>query len=167
MKISSFFSAALVGFVLVTASGCAVLSKGRTQSVTVRSNPEGATTFINGEEVGKTPLRVTLKRATAYNIELRKPGFENLPTVLLPVENEYAKRFLRWGIDYDLGAMTDLTPGQLVVDLRPALSPADEGDRYLAMTYSVLQADALFSAKEISAADHKFLVAAIVKSYAN
>jgi hypothetical protein len=166
MKISSLLSVALVGFVLVTASGCAVFSKGRTQSVTIRSNPEGATTFINGEEVGKTPLRVTLKRATAYNIELRKPGFETGSTVMLPVENEYAKRFLRWGIDYDLGAMTDLTPGDLVVDLRPALPPGTEGDRYLAMTYAVLQADALFSANEISASDQKFLVAAIVKSYA-
>jgi hypothetical protein len=123
--------------------------------------------LINGEEVGKTPLRVTLKRATSYNIELRKPGFENVSTVMLPVENEYAKRFLRWGIDYDLGAMTDLTPGDLAVDLRPALPPSTEGDRYLAMTYAVLQADALLSANEISAADHKFLVAAIVKSYAD
>jgi hypothetical protein len=86
---------------------------------------------------------------------------------MLPVENEYAKRFLRWGIDYDLGAMTDLTPGDLAVDLRPALPPSTEGDRYLAMTYAVLQADALLSANEISAADHKFLVAAIVKSYAD
>jgi hypothetical protein len=31
----------------------------------------------------------------------------------------------------------------------------------------VLQADALLSTNVISAADHKFLVAAIVKSYAN
>ena len=63
--------------------------------------------------------------------------------------------------------MTDLPPGDLVVDLPPALPTDSEGDRYLAMTYAVLQADALFSAKEISAADHKFLVAEIVKSYAN
>lgn len=167
MKIRSLIPAALVGCVLITASGCAVFTKGRTQSVTVRSNPAGATALINGEEVGKTPLRVTLKRASSYNIELRKPGFENAPTVILPVENEYSKRFLRWGIDYDLGAMTDLTPGDLVVDLRPALPPGTEEDRYLAMTYAVLQADALLSANEISASDHKFLVAAIVKSYAN
>ncbi len=166
MKIRPLLSAAIVGCVLITASGCAVFSKGRTQSVTIRSNPEGATALINGEEVGKTPLRVTLKRSASYNIELRKPGFENAPTVMLPVENEYAKRYLRWGLDYDLGAMTDLTPGDLMVDLRPALPPGTEGDRYLAMTYAVLQADALFSANEISASDHKFLVAAIVKSYA-
>jgi hypothetical protein len=167
MKIRFLLPAAVVGFVLLTASGCAVFTKGRTQTVTVRSNPEGAIAFINGEEVGKTPLRVSLKRISAYSIELRKTGFENAPTVILPVENDYSKRFLRWGIDYDLGAMTDLTPGELVVDMRPALPPGTEEDRYLALTYAVLQADALFSANEISASDHKFLVAAIVKSYAN
>ena len=167
MKTRFLLPAVLAGFALVSASGCAIASKGRTQTVTVRSTPEGATTLINGQEVGKTPLRVTLKRASSYNIELRKPGFENAPTVILPTENEYAKRFLRWGIDYDLGAMTDLTPGELVVNLHPALPPGSEGDRYLDMTYAVLQADALFAAKEISSNDHKFLVAEILKSYAN
>lgn len=156
----------LVAFALLSASGCAIAAKGRTQTVTVRSNPEGATARINGQEVGKTPLRVTLKRASAYNIELRKPGFENAATVMLPVENEYSKRFFRWGLDYDLGAMTDLTPGDLVVNLHPALPTDTEGDRYQAMTYAVLQADALLSAKEITSADHKALVAEIVKSYA-
>ena len=165
MKLRSLLSTVLVGCVLLSVSGCAIVAKGRTQSVTIRSNPPGATALINGQEAGKTPLTVTLKRSTAYNIELRKVGFENAPTALLPVPNEYAKRFLRWGIDYDLGAMTDLTPGDLVVDLHPALPPGTEGDRYLAMTYAVLQADALFAAKEISADDHKYLVAEIVKSF--
>ena len=165
MKISSLLPTVLVGFALLNASGCAIAAKGRTQTVTIRSNPPGATALINGQEAGKTPLTVTLKRASAYNIELRKTGFENAPTALLPVANEYAKRFLRWGIDYDMGAMTDLTPGDLVVDLRPALSSGTEGDRFLAMSYAVLQADALLAAKEISAADHKYLVAEIVKSY--
>ncbi len=167
MNIRFLLPTVMVGFALVSASGCAIAAKGRTQTVTVRSNPEGATALINGQEVGKTPLRVNLKRASAYNIELRKPGFENAPTVMLPVENEYSKRFLRWGVDYDLGAMTDLTPGELVVNLRPSLPTDSDGDRYLAMTYAVLQADALFSAKEITSSDHKFLVAEIVKSYAN
>ena len=165
MKISSLLPSILVGVALLSASGCAIVAKGRTQSVTIRSNPPGATALINGQEAGKTPLTVTLKRTSSYNIELRKPGFENAPTVVLPVGNEYSKRFLRWGIDYDLGAMTDLTPGDLMVDLRPALPPGTEGDRFLAMSYAVLQADALLATKEISAADHKYLVSEIVKSF--
>lgn len=135
--------------------------------VTVHSNPEGATALINGEVVGKTPFIVDLKRNGSFDIELRKSGFAPTSLTVLPTENEYAKRFLRWGIDYDLGAMYDLTPGSTVVDLLPQLPPGSDSDRYLAMNYALLQADALLSAKEISASDHKALVAAITKAYTN
>jgi hypothetical protein len=64
--------------------------------------------------------------------------------------------------------MTDLTPDDLVVDLRPQI-PADvaSGDRFKEMTYRVLQADALLASNEISRADHKYIVAEIVKFYTN
>ncbi|MDF3057419.1 MAG: hypothetical protein K0R17_1634 [Rariglobus sp.] len=167
MKLRFFVPALLAGCVLIFSSGCAVLSKGRTQAVVVRSVPEGATGMINGVEVGKTPFKIALNRASAYTIELRKPGFENAMTVVLPVANEYEKRFLRWGIDYELGAMTDLTPNDLVLDLKPALPAGTDGDRFQEMTYRVLQADALLAANEISKTDHKYLVAEIVKFYSN
>lgn len=154
--------------VLSITSGCAVFTKGRTQYVVVRSVPEGATGIINGIEVGQTPFKIELKRSSAYSIELRKTGFENTAAVVLPVANEYEKRFLRWGIDYDLGAMTDLTPGELVLDLKPALPPVAEAkDRYQEMSYRLLQADALLASNEISRSDHKYLIAEIVKFYTN
>lgn len=168
MKLRFFVPAVLAGCVLVFSSGCAVFSKGRTQTVVVRSTPSGATGLVNGIEVGKTPFKINLNRTSAYTIEVRKPGFENAATVILPTANEYEKRFLRWGVDYDLGAMTDLTPNDVVIDLKPAMSPvAGAEDRFQEMTYRVLQADALLSAKEISPADHKYLVAQIVKFYSN
>lgn len=167
MKLRSFVPVLLAGSALLFASGCAVMSKGRTQTVVVRSTPEGATGLINGAEVGKTPFKIALKRSSAYTIELRKPGFENASTVVLPVANEYDKRFFRWGIDYELGAMTDLTPDDLMIELKPAKAPMTEGDRFQEMSYRVLQADALLEAKEISKADHAYLVAEIVKSYSN
>lgn len=136
--------------------------------VVVRSTPEGATGLINGMEVGKTPFKIELNRASAYTIELRKTGYENAAAVVLPVSNEYEKRFFRWGIDYELGAMTDLTPGDLVLELKPAIPTAPgDGDRFQEMTYRVLQADALLASKEISKADHKYMVDQIVKFYTN
>lgn len=167
MKLRFFVPALLAGCVLIFSSGCAVMSKGRTQTVVVRSTPEGASGFINGIEVGKTPFKIDLNRTSAYSIELRKAGFETVPFVVLPVANEYEKRFLRWGIDYELGAMTDLTPNDMVVTMKPALPAGSDGDRFQEMTYRVLQADAMLAAKEISKADHKYLVAEIVKFYAN
>lgn len=167
MKLRILVPAALAGCILLFSSGCAVLSKGRTQTVVVRSVPEGATGLINGIEVGRTPFKIDLKRASAYTVELRKPGFENSATVILPVANEYEKRFLRWGIDYDLGAMTDLTPDDVVIEMKPALAGSSGGDRFQEMTYRVLQADALLATKEISRRDHKYLVSEIVKFYSN
>ena len=167
MKLRFFVPALLAGCVLSFSSGCAVMSKGRTQTVVVRSTPEGATGVINGIEVGKTPFKIDLKRASAYTIELRKPGFETAPVVVLPVANEYEKRFFRWGLDYELGAMTDLTPGDMAIVLKPALPANSDGDRFEEMTYRVLQADALLASREISKTDHKYLVAEIVKFYAN
>lgn len=168
MKSRFLLPALLAGCALSLTSGCAVFSKGTKQTVVVHSNPEGATTVINGIEVGQTPLKVTMKRSGAYTIEMKKPGFENTAAVVLPVANEYEKRFLRWGIDYELGAMTDLTPGDISLDLRPALPAAQSvEDRFNEMTYRVLQADALLAAKEISVSDHKYLVSEIVKFYAN
>jgi len=168
MKFRFLVPAMLASCVLSFTSGCAVFSKGRTQTVVVRSNPEGAMGRINGIEVGTTPFKIELNRASAYTIDLKKAGFENSAAVILPVANEYEDRFLRWGVDYDLGAMTDLSPGELVVDLKPALPPVSEAkDRYEEMAYRVLQADALLAAKEISLADHKYLVSEIVKFYTN
>jgi hypothetical protein len=168
MKLRFLVPAMLASCVLSFTSGCAVMSKGRTQTVVVRSNPEGAVGRINGLEVGTTPFKIELNRASAYTIELEKPGFAPAATVVLPVANEYDKRFFRWGIDYDLGAVTDLTPNDIVVDMKPSLPPlAEAEDRFQEMTYRVLQADALLAAKEISPADHKYLVAEIVKFYTN
>ncbi len=167
MKLRFLVPAVLASGLLILSSGCAVFSKGRTQTVVVRSTPEGATGLVNGVKVGQTPFKIALNRSSAYTIELRKAGFENTPVVILPVANEYEKRFLRWGVDYELGAMTDLTPGDIKVAMKPAMPAVAEGDRFQEMTYRVLQADALLAANEISKSDHKYIVAEIVKFYTN
>jgi hypothetical protein len=165
MKSPLLAPAFLVGLILLVFSGCAVVDKGRTQTVVVRSVPEGATGLINGVPVGKTPFKIKLSRISAATIELRKTGFENAQVVVLPVANEYNKHFLRWGIDYDLGAMTDLTPSEMNVALRPALAEEDRGDSFQEMSYRVLKADAMLAAKQISPQDHKYIVDQIVQYY--
>lgn len=168
MKSRFFVPALLAGCLLFSATGCAVLSKGRTQTVVVRSTPEGATGLINGIEVGKTPFKVKLKRTSAYSIELRKTDFKNSSVVILPVANEYEKSTFRWGVDYDLGAMTDLSPSEVNVTLKPFnAQEATQEERFKEMSYKVLQADALLSAKEITPENHKAMVDEIVKFYTN
>ncbi len=165
MKLRFLVPALLAGLILSISSGCAVTSKGRTQTVVVRSAPEGAVGLINGIEVGKTPFKIKLPRVSAATIELRKEGFENSTVVVLPVANEYEKNTLRWGIDYDLGAMTDLSPNDINVALRPAVAAEDGVDRFDEMSMRVLKADAMLAAKQITPQDHKYIVDQLVKFY--
>jgi len=165
MKYRFLVPALLAGLALSLSSGCAVITKGRTQAVVVRSVPEGAAGLVNGIEVGKTPFKIKLPRDSAATIELRKDGFEHTSVVVLPVANEYEKHFLRWGIDYDLGAMTDLTPSDIKVTLRPSVAENDHGDRFQEMSLRVLKADAMLASGEITPRDHKYIVDQIVKFY--
>jgi hypothetical protein len=48
----------------------------RTQTLTVSSEPPGATVLVNGNTVGNTPLRTQVSRKEDLLIEVRKPGFE-------------------------------------------------------------------------------------------
>jgi len=72
--------------VALSLSGCASIFNGQTQSVTVRSVPEGATVSVTnraGEKIntGITPVTLTLKRGAGYfkseeyTVALMKDGF--------------------------------------------------------------------------------------------
>ena len=133
--------------------------------VVVHSTPAGATTKINGTTVGQTPFKVKLKRSEVFRLDFEKPGFASESALLLPSSTAYEERYLRWGLDYDLGVTTDLVPGELNVELKPALAPAGSGDRYAEMSAQILRADAMLASGELSAADHKYLVEQIIATY--
>lgn len=165
MKLPLLASAIVAGFVVLSSTGCAVLTKGKKQTVTVRSTPSGATAKINGTEVGQTPFQVKLNRDEVFRIDLEKNGFVSEPAILLPSSAAYDERFLRWGIDYDFGAATDLIPSELTVEMKPALGEVTEADRFTEMSAQITRADAMLASGELTAADHKYLVGKIVSTY--
>jgi hypothetical protein len=165
MKLSTLAAALLVAVSSLALTGCAVFSKGKSQTVVVRSTPAGAVAKINGTEVGRTPFKVDLARAEVYRIDFSKPGFSPQTALLMPSSTEYDRRLLRWGIDYDLGAASDLLPGELVVELTPQLGDVTLADRFEEMTAQINRADAMRTTGEISAADHKYLVEQITATY--
>ncbi len=59
-----------------TLGGCATIFKGSSNPLAVNSDPENAKVFINGEYVGRTPLKIRLKGDKHYNIEFQKDGFK-------------------------------------------------------------------------------------------
>lgn len=165
MKFPSLLASLLVGFVAFSSTGCAVFTKGKKQMVVVRSAPEGAVTKINGYEVGKTPLKVNLRRNDVFRVDVSKPGFEQQSALLLPSSTNYDERFLRWGVDYDLGYATDLVPEELLIEMKPAMGEVSASDRYTEMSAQVARADALLASGDITAADHKYLVDQILATY--
>jgi hypothetical protein len=50
------------------------------RSLTVKSNPPGALVYLNGVEVGRTPLTRDFTWYGTYDVVLRKEGYETLKT---------------------------------------------------------------------------------------
>jgi hypothetical protein len=61
---------------LLFASGCATVFKGEYRTVRIKSEPDGAMVFVNGEFHGRTPVRLELRPNRPYTIEFRKEGYE-------------------------------------------------------------------------------------------
>lgn len=55
------------------------------QKLTITSEPSGALVFLNGSEVGRTPLTRDFIKYGNYDVQLRKDGYETLdkPTMVL------------------------------------------------------------------------------------
>lgn len=63
-------------------TSCATLFHGSTDTVNFTSDPQGAALFINGMNMGKTPMQMELKSNKSYNIEYRLEGYDNRIVVL-------------------------------------------------------------------------------------
>lgn len=50
------------------------------RSLSVSSNPPGALLYLNGVEVGRTPIEKDFTWYGTYDVELRKEGYETLKT---------------------------------------------------------------------------------------
>jgi hypothetical protein len=57
--------------------------------LTVTSNPPGAVVWLNGEEVGATPLTTSFTWYGTYDVTLRKPGYQTVITSRKAVEPWY------------------------------------------------------------------------------
>ncbi|MDR0515427.1 MAG: PEGA domain-containing protein [Fibromonadaceae bacterium] len=62
-------------FSLLFFAGCASVTRGSYQEITVESNVPGALVELNGVELGYTPFRGKIKRDKAGQIKVSKPGY--------------------------------------------------------------------------------------------
>jgi hypothetical protein len=112
--------------------GCATIIDGTKESVTVITNPPGATVRCDGFE-GKTPATFEVKRGGKHAITISKEGYETQTITLNKTFNPTALTniFLLWfwpiGIVVDLidGALYKQEPGLINVTL--STKAADAG----------------------------------------
>ena len=54
---------------------CATIGRGTYQKIPVTSNPSGAKVIVEEEEMGYTPLNLTLKRKKGHIIRIERQGY--------------------------------------------------------------------------------------------
>jgi hypothetical protein len=64
----------ILGTALILTVGCIE------RTVSINTEPEGATVLLNDEEVGKSPVRVPFTWYGDYDIIIRKPGYQAVRT---------------------------------------------------------------------------------------
>ena len=56
--------------------GCATLFSGTTQQVRVKSKPAGAQVFLNGKNIGQTPVTAVVSRWGFHRVRIELAGYE-------------------------------------------------------------------------------------------
>ena len=72
--------------VALTAMGCATILKGRTDNITVVTDPAGAQVIVNGETKGLSPVTFAVPSDQALDIKLTKDGYQPAQVSNLPTE---------------------------------------------------------------------------------
>ena len=66
----------------IALAGCATIFKGAKQTIDFSSEPTSADVYVNGQNMGKTPMQIELKVDKTYTVEFRKEGFESRTVIL-------------------------------------------------------------------------------------
>lgn len=110
-------------------SGCATIIDGTTQNITFNSQPNGVKIFVNGAQIGVTPLTTQIKRSKDTIILAQKAGYQDQQIQLQTKLNTYF-----WGniicggvygstTDYASGAITEYSPSMYYVTLETKENP--------------------------------------------
>ena len=123
-------SSCLVVSLLFFQTGCASIVSGKSQDVSIRSNPPGAAVEIDGMSMGKTPFTTELRRKKRHQIKVIKEGYLE--------ESRVTKKGFNWWfagnvliggiigiiIDFATGAVYNVDPDEINVSL--VQSPGDQ-----------------------------------------
>ncbi len=104
-------SIALAMTLVITAPGCATISRSAHEFVQFQTNPSGAEVYVDGEHVGTTPVSAPLSRNSGHSVELRKAGYDS-QTVEVERKFDWITVLGNLVFFYGLGAFVDLATGR-------------------------------------------------------
>ena len=134
-KVEMLFRLSILVLAMV-ASGCATIIDGSSQPVTFNSSPNGARIYVNGMELGTTPLTMAVKRSKTTMILAKKNGYEDQQLALQTKTNSLFWFNIIWGgaglfsssTDYASDAMIEYSPNMFYITLNPIpLLQSNEG----------------------------------------
>ena len=96
---------------LLSMASCATIFSPNNDSISFDSNPQGAKVFMNGGNVGVTPVTVSVPRSLSVpQIALKKDGYE---TTNVNLQNSFNNTSLL-NILFPLGFAVDAATGQIM-----------------------------------------------------
>lgn len=109
MKKSTFMTALMLVFVLLTSS-CATIFTGTSDTIRFNSEPQGATIYIDGIEICKTPCSYKVQRSlNNKDFEVKLDGYEariiTLDRQFNPVAILNLGGLIGWAVDAATGSM--------------------------------------------------------------
>jgi hypothetical protein len=131
----------LAAVIVAPCLGCASVTRGTTENISIASTPAGATADISGLEIPTacvTPCVVQAKRNADISVTINKDGYE--PQVITLTKeipgagaagfagNILAGGLIGMGVDAATGAAQDHKPNPVIVTLHP-LAPASSRAR--------------------------------------
>ena len=112
-----------LGFVgLIPITGCATMIRGTIQSIVIDTDPPGAMVSLSDGRSWITPCTIEAERNKTLQITVEKPGCDTYTTTVMPT---LAGAGVALGglIDYRTGAVYDLQPNPLSIELACRIRP--------------------------------------------
>lgn len=128
----AYCGAAALGLLL---SGCATVTRGTSQNVTILSEPPGAQAKLsNGMSCPSTPCTLKISRKQGFTVAYSKDGYKpHEETVVSKISgageaglmgNVLIGGVIGGAVDSSSGAMNDLSPNPVKATLEPIAPPA-------------------------------------------
>lgn len=108
-----------------TTSGCATIVHGNRQTVTINSEPQGASVKLDGLK-GKTPFSASLARNNDYVVSIRKEGYKEEQVQItksfsgLSIIGNILWLLVGVVVDFASGSAYNLNPTKIDVELEKA-----------------------------------------------